>query len=246
MDRIGLLGLVFALFAIIGGNAIEGGELQQLLNLPAAVIVIGGTLAAVAVQSPTADFLRAFWWVKHLAGYRSPSHAAALRDLCHWCALARKSGVLGLEAIAEEQPEGFVQNGLRMIVDGASPEMIRAALETEMICTEQRELRAVNVIESMGGYAPTLGIVGAVLGLIHVLSNLTDPGLLGAGIATAFVATVYGVGIANLLLIPVANRIRALVQARYQYQEMLMEGFMLIADGKTPPALVQRLKGYID
>ena len=122
--------------------------------------------------------------------------------------------------------------------------MIRAALETEMVCSEQRELRAVNVIESMGGYAPTLGIVGAVLGLIHVLSNLSDPALLGAGIATAFVATVYGVGVANLLLIPVASRIRALVQVRYQHQEMLMEGFMLIADGKTPPILAQRLKGY--
>ena len=121
MDRVGLLGLIIALLVIVGGNAIEGGDLKQLLNLPAAVIVLGGTFAAAAIQSPAADFKRAFWWIKHLAVYRAPSHADALHDLCHWCAIARKGGLLGLESIAEEQSEGFVQSGLRMIVDGASP-----------------------------------------------------------------------------------------------------------------------------
>jgi len=245
VDRLGLLGILLAVVALVGGNALEGGELQQLLNLPAALIVLGGTVAAVAIQTPSADFRRALWWFRHLFAYRVPSHHQGLDLLSHWCGLVRKDGLLALEAHAEGEHDEYTRRALQLLVDGATVENLRCALEVEMVTREQQDLKAARVFEAMGGYAPTLGIVGAVMGLIHVLGNLSDPELLGAGIATAFVATIYGVAVANLLLIPLSNRIRAVIHARYQYHEMLMEGLMLIADGKTVPVLQQRLKGYL-
>lgn len=245
MDRLGLFGVVLALVALFGGNALEGGEAQQLLNLPAALIVIGGSIAAVFIQTPTADFSRAMWWVRQLRSYQLPDCSQGLDQLSRWCDTARKDGLLGLEALAEQQDDDFTRTGLRLLVDGASVESIRLSLEIEMVAREQRDLKAARVFESMGGYAPTLGIIGAVMGLIHVLGHLDQPEQLGAGIATAFVATIYGVALANLLLIPIAHRIKAIIQLRYQYQELLMEGLMLIADGKAAPALQQRLGGYL-
>jgi len=245
VDRLGLFGIVLAFVALFGGNALEGGEVQQLLNFPAALIVVCGSLAAVAIQTPSADFFRALWWLRQLREAKLPDCNQGLDQLSLWCNVARKDGLLGLEALAEEQRDCYTRTGLRLLVDGASIESIRAALEIEMIMREQRDLKAARVFESMGGYAPTLGIIGAVLGLIHALGHLEQPEQLGAGIATAFVATIYGVALANLLLVPVAHRIKAIIQRRYQYQELIMEGLMLIADGKTAPMLQQRLKGYL-
>ncbi len=246
MDRLGLFGIALALVALLGGHALEGGQIQQLLNLPAALIVVGGSVAAVTIQTPRTDFARAIWWLRQLYAYRVPNCYQGLDQLAYWCGIARKDGLLGLEALAEKQGDAYTRAGLRLLVDGASLDCIRASLEIEMVSREQRDIKAARVFESMGGYAPTLGIIGAVMGLIHVLGNLSQPELLGAGIATAFVATIYGVALANLLLIPVANRIRAIIQQRYQYQEMVMEGLLLIADGKTAPMLQQRLKGYLN
>ena len=245
MDRLGIFGIALALLAIIGGNALEGGEFEQLLNLPAALIVVGGTIAAAAIQTPAQDFGRALWWLKHLFGDVMPDRYQGLERLTHWCGLARKNGLLGLESQADQESDEFTRAGLQLLIDGSNLESLRASLEIEMISREQRDLKAAKVLDSMGGYAPTLGIVGAVLGLVHVLGNLSQPEELSAGIATAFIATIYGVALANLLLIPLANRIRSIVQARYQYQEMVLEGLLLIADGKTPQALHQRLRGYL-
>jgi chemotaxis protein MotA len=152
---------------------------------------------------------------------------------------------LALEAEVEKEDELFVKSGLLLLVDGKGADVIRSTLEVELIMLEQRDLQGAKVIESMGGYAPTLGIIGAVLGLIHVMSNLSDPEGLGAGIATAFVATIYGIGIANLFFLPVANKIKSLVLMRYQHQEMVLDGLMSIAEGQNPKAIQQRLQGYL-
>lgn len=245
MDLTAILGLLLALVAILGGNILEGGQLQELVNLPAAAIVLGGTLAAAIIQSPGKDVARA---VK-LSGWAFRSNklniGEGIEQIVSWCVVARRKGLLALEAEAEKKQDPFVKTGLLLLAEGKSADEIRATLEVELIMLEQKDLQAAKVIESMGGYAPTMGIIGAVLGLIHVMGNLSDPNSLGAGIATAFVATIYGIGIANLFLIPVANKIKSLVLMRYQYQEMILEGLMFIAQGQNPKAIQQRLQGYM-
>lgn len=245
MDRLSLLGLLLAVAAVAGGHALEGGQLLQLLNGPALLIVVGGTVAAAAIQSPADDFHRAFALLRWLV--RSPRYdfEAGIAQVENWCSTTRKQGLLALEQEVDKSPDPVVRGGLQLLVDGRRAEVIRAMMEVQLVSLEQRDLQGARVIESMGGYAPTLGILGAVIGLIQVMSNLADPAGLGAGIATAFVATVYGVGLANLLLLPLANKIKSLVLARYRYQEMMLEGLLSIAEGQSPQLIRQRLLGYM-
>lgn len=244
VDSFVFLGITLALAAVLGGNYLEGGDLSQLANGPAALIVFGGSIAASMIQTPRLDFYRAIQLTVICFKKQSYDFSGTLNQLTFFCELAHRNGLLVLERQLPLQDE-FSSNGLRLVVDGQAPESIRSSLEIQMIAQENRDYRAAKVLEAMGGYAPTLGIVGAVLGLIHVLGNLAEPEQLGAGIATAFVATVYGVGFANLLFIPLANRIKAQVERRYQYQEMILEALLLIADGKSPHLIRSRLQGYV-
>lgn len=245
MDLAAVLGVILALTAILGGNLLEGGQLQELVNLPAAAIVLGGTLAAAIIQSPGNDFSRSIRLLGWAFGRNKVDLEKGIDELVSFCVVARRKGLLALETEAEKQSDNFLKTGLLLLSDGKSADEIRGTLEVEMISVEQRDLQAAKVIESMGGYAPTMGIIGAVLGLIHVMGNLSDPESLSAGIATAFVATIYGIGIANLFLIPVANKVKRLVLMRYQYQEMILDGLMFIAQGQNPKAIQQRLQGYM-
>ena len=245
MDFMAIIGLLLALAAVLGGNYLEGGQFQELLNLPAAAIVIFGTLAAAIIQSPRQDLLRSFKLLGWAFGNNQQDLSKTIDKIVNWCVIARRKGLLALEAEVEKEDEPFVKSGLLLLVDGKGADVIRSTLEVELITLEQRDLQGAKVIESMGGYAPTLGIIGAVLGLIHVMSNLSDPEGLGAGIATAFVATIYGIGIANLFFLPVANKIKSLVLMRYQHQEMVLDGLMSIAEGQNPKAIQQRLQGYL-
>jgi len=241
----GILGIVLALLAIVGGNYLGGGQLSELYNPTAALIVVGGTFAASVIQAPREDFQRAwrlFGWAYRAS---SPDFQAGMISLRGWCQLARRRGLVALEGEARKETDPFVSNGLQLLADGRSAEIIRSVLEVELIANEQRDMQAVRVIESLGGYAPTLGIIGTVLGLIQVMANLAEPETLGHGIATAFVSTIYGVGVANLLLIPTANKIKRLVQGRAQYHEMLMDGLVYIAEGQNPEVIRQRLQGYL-
>nr|WP_305906680.1 flagellar motor protein [Methylomarinum sp. Ch1-1]MDP4519378.1 flagellar motor protein [Methylomarinum sp. Ch1-1] len=162
-----------------------------------------------------------------------------------WSALARKEGLLGLEGVIEVEQDAFARKGLQLLVDGNEPEAIRDCLEVEITTREQMDLQAANVYHAMGGYSPTIGIIGAVIGLIHVMQNLANPELLGAGIATAFVATIYGVGLANLLFLPIANKLKAQVLMISQAQEMMMEGISAIAEGENPRNIELKLSGYL-
>ena len=245
MDPMTVIGILAALGAVVGGHYMDGGLVEQLVNLPAAVIVFGGTLAAAAVQAPAEEFKRAMCLLRWAFGGRRYDFGAGIDQLMSWCSLVRRDGILALEKEVDKQVDPFVRNGLQMLVDGKSSEAIRNSLGTELVTLEQNDLRGARVIESMGGYAPTLGIIGAVLGLIHVMGNLKDPDDLGAGIALAFVATIYGVGVANLLLIPIANKIKGLVLTRYNYQEMMLEGLAAISQGQNPRVIQQRLQGYM-
>jgi chemotaxis protein MotA len=245
MDFLSIVGVILGFAVIIGGNFSGGGSIHSLLNASAALIVIGGTLAAAILQTPKQSLKRAlaiFKWV-FVPPY-SP-FKEGITKLVRWASAARKDGLLGLEEIAEKESDQFAKKGLQLLVDGCEPEAMRRILESDLIIDEQRDYDAVKFYESMGGYAPTIGIIGAVMGLIHVMNNLADPGLLGPGIAVAFVATIYGVALANLFFLPIANKLRMCVNERSQYRELMIEGIVAIADGENPRSIAIKLNGFV-
>ncbi|MDU9389223.1 flagellar motor protein [Pseudomonas japonica] len=246
MDVLSLLGIILAFVAIVGGNLLEGGHVGALLNGPAALIVLGGTLAAALLQSPLSAFKRAlqiFGWILFPPRV---DLAGGIDRVVNWSLTARKEGLLGLEGVADAEPDPYARKGLQLLVDGAEPEAIRSILEVDFLTQEARDIQAAKVFESMGGYAPTIGIIGAVMGLIHVMGNLADPSQLGNGIAVAFVATIYGVASANLILLPVANKLKAQVMRQSRYREMLLEGLLSIAEGENPRSIELKLQGFME
>lgn len=239
-----MVGIMMALVAILGGNILEGGHTSSLVQLTAFVIVGGGTLGAVMVQTPIRTFVRSMKiaaWVL-IPVKLQPEEAAD--KIVNWSNIARREGLLGLEAIAEEEPDPFARKGLQLLVDGSEPEVIRSILEVEIDSKEHQDIQAAKVFDGMGGYSPTIGIIGAVMGLIHVMNNLADPSKLGGGIATAFVATIYGVGFANLLFLPMANKLKSQVHSQTQFREMIVEGVISIAEGENPRNIETKLQGY--
>ncbi|MDJ0808369.1 MAG: flagellar motor protein, partial [Gammaproteobacteria bacterium] len=182
LDFLSFIGILIAFLAVIGGNWLEGGQIDSLMNGPAMVIVLGGTVGAILLQTPVKVFIHAL----RLSGrVFMPSHMdmpATLIKLVEWSNIARKEGLLGLETIAETEKDPFIRKGMQMLVDGNEPETLRDAMEMEVDASEQHDLQAAKVFEGMGGYSPTIGIIGAVMGLIHVMQNLADPSKLGSGI----------------------------------------------------------------
>jgi chemotaxis protein MotA len=244
MDILSVVGIFMALVAILGGNILEGGHISSLIQLTAFVIVGGGTLGAVMVQTPIRTFVRSMKiasWV-FVPVKLQPEEAA--EKIVNWSNIARREGLLGLEAIAEEEPDQFARKGLQLLVDGSEPEIIRSILEVEIDSKEHQDIQAAKVFDGMGGYSPTIGIIGAVMGLIHVMNNLADPSKLGSGIATAFVATIYGVGFANLLFLPMANKLKSQIHNQTQFREMVVEGVISIAEGENPRNIETKLQGY--
>ncbi len=245
MDLLSFLGVIIGFAALLGGNFLEGGSWSALLNGPAAVIVIGGTLGAAMLQTPFSGLKRAlslFAWIVKPPGKKFQT---GIQRVVLWAMAARKEGLLGLENISEREQDRFSRKGLQLLVDGSEPEIIRHVLETDLLVAEQRDQEAVLFYESMGGYAPTIGIIGAVMGLIHAMRHLADPSELGPGIAVAFVATIYGVALANLLLLPIANKLKACIKRQSQYRELIIEGIISIADGENPKAIEMKLSGYL-
>ena len=246
MDVLSLIGIILAFIAILGGNYLEGGHVGSLLNGPAALIVIGGTLAACLLQTQIPVFKRAIHIIKWIVVPPQIDLAGGIDRVVAWSMAARKEGLLGLEPLAETETDPYARKGLQLLVDGAEPESIRSILELDLLTQESRDIQAAKVFECMGGYAPTIGIIGAVMGLIHVMGNLSDPSLLGSGIAVAFVATIYGVGFANLLLLPAANKLKSIVHRQSRYREMLLEGILSIGEGENPRSIELKLKGFMD
>ncbi|NWA26239.1 flagellar motor protein [Pseudomonas gingeri] len=246
MDVLSLIGMILAFVAIIGGNFLEGGHLGALANGPAALIVLGGTIGAALLQSPMSAFKRAMQIVIWILFPPRIDLPAGVERVVNWSLTARKEGLLGLESIAESEPDTYSRKGLQLLVDGAEPEAIRSILEVDFYTQESRDIEAAKVFESMGGYAPTIGIIGAVMGLIHVMGNLGDPSQLGSGIAVAFVATIYGVASANLVLLPVASKLKSIALRQSRYREMLLEGILSIAEGENPRSIELKLQGFMD
>ena len=245
MDLYSIIGLILAVVAITVGAVLKGAGLQALLSSAAFMIVVVGTTAAIMVQTPSHVMRRAMAMLPWV--FRPPRlrPEAQIQKIVDWSHVARRQGLLGLEPMIDNEADPFLRKGLQLVVDGSEPESIRSTLEVELVAREAADTRAARVFEGMGIYAPTLGIIGAVLGLMAVMQNLADPSRLGKGIAAAFVATVYGIGLANLLFLPVANKLKVAVQARSHVQEMLIEGLIAIAQGENPRVLEGRLRGYL-
>ena len=244
MDKLSISGLIIAILAVYLGFIIDGGAISALLEVPAFIIVFGGTLGAVMLQSSQSQFLHALTLLKWLFIPPKYDIEQGIESIVLWAEKARESGFLSLEHIAEEENDFYVNKGLNLLVDGVEVENLRVSLELDLDLYREHNLRSAHVFESMGGYSPTIGILGAVLGLIHAMSNLADPQLLGQGIATAFVATIYGVGFANLIYLPVANKIKAIVHQQTMYREMMTEGIIAIALAENPHAIENKLSAF--
>lgn len=244
MDKISVVGLLLGLTAIVAGQVLEGGHVASLVQPTAFLIVVGGTLGAVMLQSPLRVFREGVSMGKWVFVPPVIDPNRQIAEISRWSQIARKEGLLSLEAHLGTIKDPFAVKGLQLLVDGAEPDRLREVLEVELTSVESGLKSAAKIWESAGGYAPTIGILGAVMGLIHVMENLSDPSKLGSGIAVAFVATIYGVGAANLIFLPVAKKLLSIIARIVTLREMLIDGLVGIANGDNPRMLESRLHGY--
>ena len=244
MDILSIIGIVLGIIAILGGSVLKGSGLAALWNGAAFIIVIVGTFAAVMLQVRLRVFMHGFRILRWIFVAPERDAEKVLQQVISWSQVARREGLLGLEAIAEEESDGFMRKGLMLLADGAEPENIRHIMDVELSTREQFDQQGAKVFESLGIYAPTLGIIGAVLGLMAVMQNLAEPERLGVGIATAFVATIYGIASANLIFLPIGNKLKSIIQAASSERELIIDGLVSIARGDNPRSIETRLRGY--
>jgi len=245
VDFLSILGLALALCAVLVGAVLKGAGIMALVSAAAFMIVVVGTIAAILVQTPLPVMRRAlgiFSWVM-----RPPARDGNLliARIVEWSNIARKQGLLGLEPMIDREHDPFVRKALQLLVDGSEPDAISNVMNVELHVREHADITAAKVFEGMGVYSPTLGIIGAVLGLMAVMQNLADPTRLGHGIAAAFTATVYGIGLANLFFLPVSAKLKVIIQRQSQMREMVIDGMLSIAQGENPRAIESKLQGYL-
>ncbi len=245
IDRGTLFGMLLAISGVVAGLLLDGGTVRQIVQPTAALIVLGGTLGAVMMQFPlpalrgTAQALRHAFYEPRIVT------AELIEQLAAYCSRVRRLGMLSLDAELEDIEDDFLQRALTLAVDGVSLSELRTILEVELAQREEREEQSSRVLEAAGGFSPTLGIVGAVLGLIQVMQHLDNLGEIGRGIAVAFVSTFYGIGLANLLLFPLAGKLRIRLQERQAMREMTVEAVAALLEGLSASALRQRLEPYV-
>lgn len=244
MDITTIGGIVLALGFILGGQALEGGSIHSILQGTAALIVFGGTIGATMVAYPRKDFVRGLKLATAALTDKAADLHALTTQIVELAGIARRDGVLALESRLGSIGDPFLRKALQLIVDGVDAAMARSALETAIDAEFEEKAAAAKVFESAGGFAPTVGILGAVLDLIHVMENLNDPSKLGGGIATAFVATVYGVGAANLLFLPIANKLKRKLVLERDRKTLIAEGVLAIQEGLNPRVLEERLAAF--
>ena len=244
MDVTTIAGLVGAIGLILLGQALEGGHVGSILQGTAALIVFGGTACAVMVAFPKKQFVLGMKMIKKAFTERKADLAGLAKQIVEFASVARRDGVLALEGKLAEVKDPFLRRALQFVVDGVDASVTRGTLEAAIDADYEEHAVGAKVWESAGGFAPTVGILGAVLGLIHVMENLSDPSKLGGGIATAFVATVYGVGAANLFFLPFANKIKLKLAAERERKNLIMEGVLSIQEGLNPRILEEKLRAF--
>lgn len=245
MDKASIIGLVLGIGAVLGGQALEGGHIGSIMQITAFVIVIGGTFGAVFLSYPFKQVIAALKGVKSIIKEPSQDAEEIIKQITQYANKARKEGILSLEKEIKNIDNPFLKKALTMAVDGLEPHLIREAMETELEYLDEHGKISSKIFKSAGGYAPTIGILGAVLGLIHVMENLNDPSKLGAGIAVAFVATVYGVGSANLLFLPIATKLEVRHRHQMILKEMMLEGVISVSNGENPRLIEEKLRSYL-
>lgn len=245
MDKASWGGVILAVGGVVGGLLLDGGSLSQVLQPTAAIIVFGGTAGAVLLQFPLPVVLEA---VRGLAGVfvepqRNPHER--VQELVKFANRARREGIVSLDSELEKIQEPFLKKSLMLAVDGTEPQELRSMMELELENQSEHDERIPQVFESAGGFSPTIGIIGAVMGLIQVMQHLDKMEDVGRGIAVAFVATIYGVAAANLFLLPAAGKLRIRLRQEQLLREMILEGVVSILEGMNPRMLETRLLGFL-
>ncbi|WP_178022526.1 flagellar motor protein [uncultured Paenibacillus sp.] len=244
MDIATLIGIIVGLAALVGGFMLEGGQLAGLLQITAALIVFGGTFAAVLISFPVAK-LRTVPKALALAFLtKSPAQDDVIEDIVGMSSISRREGVLALEKKAAEHQDPFLREGIQLVVDGTDRAMVRQIMELEIDAVAKKYDGYAKIFESAGGYAPTMGIIGTVMGLIHVLGSLSEPTALGPSIALAFTATLYGVASANLIFLPIASKIKARCDDELDRMDMMLEGILSIQNGDHPLLVRRKLESF--
>jgi len=244
VDRASLIGIVLVLVGILAGQMLEGGHLSSLLQPAAFTIVVVSTIGAVLLQSRLPVFIRGIKMLKWIAFMPEDRNRKNVQDAMVWSVVARREGFLSLERYIDSAKDPFIEKGLKLVIDGVDPDRLKEILDVDISFYEMEQRQAIKIWDAAGGYSPTIGILGAVLGLIHVMENLSDPNKLGSGIAVAFVATIYGVGLANLFFLPVANKLKEIVGREVVRREMLADIFYSIAQGDSPRIVEERLSNH--
>src|SRR5512136_3001066 len=245
MDIATIAGLVLAIAAILGGQAIEGGNVGSIMQSTAAIIVFGGTFGACMVQFPMRVVITSFKSVTKAFLEPKINTREIIAEIVRFANKARKEGIISLEHELEKASDPFLRKALNMDVDGVEPKILRDTMEMEMANMEDEADHPIRFWEAAGGYSPTIGILGAVLGLIHVMENLIDPSKLGSGIAVAFVATVYGVGLANLVYLPISGKLKMKARAEMVAKEIMFTGVISILEGENPRLIEDKLKSFL-
>lgn len=245
MDKSSIGGVIVAIAGIVAGLLMEGGNLGQILQPTAAIIVFGGTLGAVLLQFPLSAVVAAFRKLGHVFAAPGKRNDQLIQQLVAFANKARRHGVVSLDGDLESVTDPFLKQSLMLAVDGTEPSELRKIMRVTLDSSADGEERLPAVFESAGGFSPTIGILGAVLGLIQVMQHLDNINEVGRGIAVAFVATIYGVGAANLFFLPFAGKMRILLHADQQRREMMLEGVVSILEGMNPRMLELKLAGFI-
>jgi chemotaxis protein MotA len=245
VDWASIIGLALALAGLFVGHTLDGGKFASLIQPAAFAIVVVGTAGAVLLQTEAATFVRGMRMLRWVFRPPASQREQYSRQIALWSLTARRDGLLQLEQYLKANPDLFVQKGLRLVVDGITPARLRSLLETEITAYEFSQRQAARIWESAAGYAPTIGILGAVLGLIHVMENLSDPSRLGAGIAVAFVSTIYGVGLANLFFFPVGNKLKTIVSEQVAQYDILADVFHDLATGDHTRVVDERVASLL-
>jgi chemotaxis protein MotA len=245
MDIGSVVGIALALCAILGGQALEGGSIKSIVQPTAAIIVLGGTFGACLLQFPLAVAIKSFKIVIQAFQDQKIDNREVIQEIIRLANKARKEGVISLESDVQKITDPFLKKALTMAMDGVEPKVLRETMELEISNLEEEGEQPIKFWQSAGGYSPTIGILGAVLGLIHVMENLSDPSKLGGGIAVAFVATVYGVGLANLVYLPVSGKLKIKAGAHLVAKEIMLVGVISILEGENPRLIEDKLKSYL-
>lgn len=245
MDSSTVIGVIAGFGALLLGYILEGGSVGALGQLSAAIIVFGGTAGAVITSFPLADLKKFPKWIKTAFTSKPYGTAEAYETLVRFAEKARREGLLSLEQELETITDRFTRQGMQLVIDGTDPEITREILESNIAVLEKRHHVGIAVFEAAGGFAPTMGIIGTVMGLVKVLGNLSDPSALSESIASAFIATLYGVSSANLLWLPIASKLKMKDKAEVSAMEMVLDGILSIQAGENPSILKEKLKTHI-